>query len=364
MDNLALSAYATALEIDARPVVQRLDQLLTLSQQSAFEEGINQLNEDLPEFLQVMAKSIYARNILESVLATGYAFGVLDVAGPSQSVAARAGEERPLVRAAGRTSPRAKVLRSEQAYEEVRKSAKLRGAPNTLSEAKLDIGVRASAVDKVVKGKLLQQLRDDLALLEGKPMEEAVASIKKLKENLENLSQNQTVQRHVEANQDLAKGYGLFSAQQTEEYLNAVPFQEFYRAENRHEWREWPDRWSEQGGRFFPGVSDYPEGRMIAETNSNIWKDLSDPDKYSDATGSPYPPFAWNSGMSVRGLSLAEAKRLGLHGEHHKPSPKKLRFNASIQFSADLDDDIKSALLDSMQDWVEKQDGELAHEKA
>ena len=358
MDNLALVAYATALENDAKPVVSRLDHLLTL-QGEELEDAINGLNEELPVLLHTMAASVYSRNILESVIATAYAVGVLDTDSPGLPVAARAAAEGSLVHAAGRTSPRAKVLRSGQAYEEVRKSGKLRGAQNTLSEAKQDINVRASAVDKVVKGKLLQQLRDELEALEGKPLEEAVASIKKLKENFENLSQNQHVQRHVEANQDLAKGYGLFSVQQTDDYLNAVPFQEFYRAENRHEWREWPDRWSEQGGRFFEGVSDYPEGRMIAETNSRIWKDLADPSVYPDATGSPYPPFAWNSGMSVRGLSLEEAKRLGLHGEHHKSTPTKLRFNASIQFSAEFDPDIQSALLDSMQDWQLQHEAEM-----
>lgn len=343
MDNSSSIALAAALEIELTDLYRQLKALVSEVNPQDFETDLNQLMENLPTILSAASTSTYAANALKSILATNYAKGVAEAAGIK-------------LRNVG------ELMRPEKAYASIRESGVLRGAPNTLLQAEQAIEVRANALSKIIKGQLVQDLRDALIELEGEGFEGAKDVVKKESQAIEELSENKHVTAHVEAQSQLAKGYGTFSVQQTDSYLRSVPFQEFYRAEHRSEWRNWPDRWSGFGGRFYAGPSDYPEGRMIAETNSKIWDDLSDPDKYSDATGSPYPPFAYNSGMGVKPVTLAEAKKLGLLGAHHKPAkPRKLDFNAGIAFSADFDDDLKSALMDSLHDWVE-QKGEVIHQ--
>jgi hypothetical protein len=188
-----------------------------------------------------------------------------------------------------------------------------------------------------------------------------------LTKRLENLSDSVHVHNIVQNETDLARGYGTFSVHQSVAYLRAHPFQELYRAENRVEWRDWPARWRDQGGSFYEGAGDYPAGRMIAPTGSKIWEDIANSENYKDGTGSPFPPFAWNSGMDVRQVSADDLRKLGLSVDaegnevrRSVPKPKKLDFNVGITFSADFDDDIKSALLESLAGWVERK-GEVVH---
>lgn len=54
-------------------------------------------------------------------------------------------------------------------------------------------------------------------------------------------------------------------------------------------------------------------GRMIALKASPIWQALGDgAGGYDDTLGNPYPPFAFNSGYDVEGVSRHEAEELGL----------------------------------------------------
>lgn len=75
------------------------------------------------------------------------------------------------------------------------------------------------------------------------------------------------------------------------------PVLEFKRIERRKEPRPWREKWARLGGKFY-------EGRMIAPVDDPIWTELSE-------FGTPYPPFAFNSGMGTWRLSVAEARRLG-----------------------------------------------------
>lgn len=335
MGHASLIALAAALEMEFRHLH---GELVALSHSDGLEDKVNAFLSSLPEKLTALTKETHSTSTLESILATKYAEGV-----------ASAGLAP--VRLQG------KLMRMEQAMSALRRSGVLSEAVNTLIEAEKDIQVRSAVVVKLLKGKIVQDLREQVLLTDRLNEEQAQAVLADAAKPLTDLSTNKHVKAHVETQEQLAQGYGLFSAQQTKEYLARVPFQEFYRAEHRVEWRDWPSRWTEQGGRFYPGPSDYPAGRMIAEVQSGIWEDLSDPAKYDDATGSPYPPFAYNSGMSVKPVTMAEAAKLGLLGKHRiPPKPKKLQFNAGITFSVDLHPDIQSALLDSMQDWAEKQE--------
>lgn len=336
-NNPAIIALAAALEVELASLRQQLEALRAETDPTRLEEGVNNLIEELPTVLIAAVGLTHAKKIWESLLATAYAHGVAHVTGMELTPG---------------------LMRADKAFEILAREGALAYAANPLNETRTALALRAEALSKVVKGQLVQNVRDELVKLDETDLPAAQDALQRIGEKLGQLDTDSHVKAHVEAQQDMAKGYGVFTAVQRDAYLRAVPFQEFYRAEHRVEWRNWPERWTEQGGRFFAGPSDYPEGRMIAEVNSKMWEDLA---SYPDGTGSPYPPFAWNSGMSVKPMRVDEAKKLGLLGADHVPAKaKKLNFNASIQFSAAFDDDIKSALLDSMQDWAEQTEGEIA----
>jgi hypothetical protein len=105
----------------------------------------------------------------------------------------------------------------------------------------------------------------------------------------------------------LAFGYMQWKQRQVRSILDAFPAQEFYRAFPRKDSRNWPERWKVAGGRFFPGKSSYPGGRMIALNDDPIWEAIS-------AFGLPFVPYDFLSGMNIRGVKRDEAVQLGLVG--------------------------------------------------
>jgi hypothetical protein len=69
----------------------------------------------------------------------------------------------------------------------------------------------------------------------------------------------------------------------------------------------WRDRWQAAGGDFYDG------GRMIAKKDHPVWQELGDGSGgYDDTLGQPYPPFAFNSGMSCVDIGREEALNLGV----------------------------------------------------
>src|ERR1039457_4041129 len=70
---------------------------------------------------------------------------------------------------------------------------------------------------------------------------------------------------------ELVAGYGQWKGRQDAGYLEDFPCLEFYRAFPRRTMRDWPERWKAAGGRFCPGESSYPQGRMIALADDPIW---------------------------------------------------------------------------------------------
>ena len=125
----------------------------------------------------------------------------------------------------------------------------------------------------------------------------------------------------------MSRGYGSWLEGNNPSVLGLWPAQEFYRAEERKEPRDWPSRWEDAGGEFFEGDSDYPEGRMIALKDDSIWEDIS-------AFGLPYAPFDYNSGMDLRDVSREEAIDLGLIDEDdEEPESEELGLNHGLQAS-------------------------------
>jgi hypothetical protein len=205
-------------------------------------------------------------------------------------------------------------------------SAMLRTLPTAIRErAMFSAGVQntdfltraADAVDKIVSGTSdratermqLRQLADSLGMDE--------------------LAKDPRLNLILDTQTGMARGYGSFIEGQHPAVLDMWPAQEFYRAEERKEPRDWPARWAEAGGQFFPGDADYSEGRMVALKDDDIWTDIS-------AFGQPYPPFDFNSGMSVRDIDHDEAVELGLITDDYMPDPQKRGFNTGLQASIGL----------------------------
>jgi hypothetical protein len=125
----------------------------------------------------------------------------------------------------------------------------------------------------------------------------------------------------------LVFSYKRWNGRQYPTYLYDNPCLEFYRAFPRRAMRDWPERWKAAGGRFFPGESPYPEGRMIAMKDDPIWTTIS-------AFGLPFPPFDFHSGMDVRDVSRQVAVELGVMQIDHSIQPAAL--SASNEFQERL----------------------------
>ena len=124
---------------------------------------------------------------------------------------------------------------------------------------------------------------------------------------IEDLLSEQRLNLIVRTNRDMARGYGRWANAQRD--LLNFPYWELYREEQRMEPRDWPTRWEEAGGEF-------ADGKMLAPINGKIWTAIS-------AFGNPYPPFDFNSGMSVRRVSRerVEALELRIPNQRQKPVP-------------------------------------------
>lgn len=148
-------------------------------------------------------------------------------------------------------------------------------------------------------------------------------------------------------------GYGQWRQGQAQSVLDAYPCQELFRAYPRKEPRDWPARWVAAGGMFFEGSSAYPEGRMIAMKNTNIWTAIS-------AFGLPYPPFDFNSGMDIRDISREESIRLGIIREHEVTHPQARDFEEDTRMGVKkLSEEMEKVLIETMGEGWEVEDGIL-----
>jgi len=171
----------------------------------------------------------------------------------------------------------------------------------------LELRQRAFFISGIVQAEILQRVKDQIAKVIGGKMTESEAQ-SLLKQTSELMSAPQLLSDSrlklvLSTNIDMARGYGQWKQGQSALVKREFPAQEFYRAENRKEPRDWPVRWAAFGGRFYPGRADYPQGRMIALKDDPIWVNIS-------AFGQPYPPFDFNSGMGIRDVGKEVAAKL------------------------------------------------------
>lgn len=157
---------------------------------------------------------------------------------------------------------------------------------------------------------------------------------------IQNLASDQRVRLIVEFNTVRARAAGQHAQRQDKTSLDLWPAQEFFRAEDRVEIRDWPAKWEENGGQFFEGQSDYPQGRMIALINDPIWEAISE-------FGSPVAPFAFGSGMDVRPVARDEAEELGLITADEEVLPEEVDFpepESDMQIAPELEEQVLADL--------------------
>lgn len=112
----------------------------------------------------------------------------------------------------------------------------------------------------------------------------------------------------LQTNLEMARGYAHHA--EAQEDLDLYPCQELIRIRNSRVPRDWETRWHASGGKLY-------NGRMIAEINSPIWKNISRFDL-------PYPPFDFNSGMGVMPVRRDEAIKLGVISADNVQERKEL----------------------------------------
>lgn len=113
---------------------------------------------------------------------------------------------------------------------------------------------------------------------------------------IEDLTSKARIDLILRTQTDMARGYGLLVDGQRD--IERFPFWELYRKHIRQEPRDWPARWREAGKKV-------RGGKMVAPVNDRVWRDIS-------AFDNPYPPFDYNSGMSVRRMRKDRGEALGL----------------------------------------------------
>ena len=133
---------------------------------------------------------------------------------------------------------------------------------------------------------------------------------------IQDLSSDARINLVIQTNVDLARGQGLWIANQNPAILDEWPAQELFRAESREQPRKWLERWREAGAPtgdpIGTGWTITPDERLIALKNHDIWNWIGSSDLFDDALDVIWPPFAFNSGMWVRDVDRAETETYGL----------------------------------------------------
>lgn len=106
---------------------------------------------------------------------------------------------------------------------------------------------------------------------------------------------------------------------------------------------DWPQRFTKSGGTL-------RKGRMAALKTDGVWARLGDPDMFSDAIGTDYPPFAFGSGMGWKQISRAVCEQLGLGTEQPGKAPPAPRLD---DVKRKLPDGLDEAFLKDLRDKLD-----------
>lgn len=149
--------------------------------------------------------------------------------------------------------------------------------------------------------------------------------------------------------------------------MKAQPCWELVRQESAVQPRDWPARFVEAGGTIYGG-------RMIAPKTSPVWEELGSIERFDDALGVDYPPFAWGSGMGWDIVGAREAMDLGvmtaeqIRDQAESAVPVVSSPNESLQSKpAIVDQDLRESLAKEMAglvEWIKGQGSRATDEEA
>ena len=120
----------------------------------------------------------------------------------------------------------------------------------------------------------------------------------------------------ADTNAAMAAGYCRRRAMGTRGARLAFPGLRLVRVEDRQKKRNWMARWNvarqSLGAASSATAAASDQGPFVALKEDPIWAAIS-------RFGTPYPPFDFNSGMDVRGVSFDECRALGLVTDDYDP---------------------------------------------
>lgn len=139
--------------------------------------------------------------------------------------------------------------------------------------------------------------------------------------SLQDLSSFRRLDLIVKTQIDLFSGAGEQLRGHQPDILAQFPAWELIRVTEVTVARDWPSRWLLSGGKPIP--ESYPKNAhqfisestgMIALKGDPVWGELGSSGNFKDALDVDYPPFAFNSGMGWRQVSIERCEQLGITG--------------------------------------------------
>jgi hypothetical protein len=139
--------------------------------------------------------------------------------------------------------------------------------------------------------------------------------------SLQDLSSFRRLDLIVRTQLDLFSGAGEQLRGHQPDQLAQFPAWELIRVTEVMVTRAWPTRWLTAGGKPIP--ESYPKNAhqfigestgMIAVKGDPVWGELGSSENFQDCLDVDYPPFAFNSGMGWRPVSIERCLELGITG--------------------------------------------------
>jgi|GEM_PF-2380865 len=177
--------------------------------------------------------------------------------------------------------------------------------------------------------------REITALLDGKKSPAEIRAAMKLRlarlgyapdpaqrGGLQDLSSDRRTNLIIEMQEQGARGYAVWRAQQDEALLTVWPAQELFRAEARMNPRRWRERWETARGELgetttaTAALSD--AGPFVALKNDRVWTHPA-----VNRFGHPWTPFDYRSGMRLRQVRAGAARAAGALKGRNFPKPAR-----------------------------------------
>jgi len=177
---------------------------------------------------------------------------------------------------------------------------------------------------------------------------------------IEDLASEGRLNLILKTNVQQAQGYAWYEQSRDPVILDEWPCQELVRVGQRRVPRDdWPERWvgaCQAAGDKKALAVFAATGRMIARKDSGVWQALGNGEggaggvSFDDTLGTPYPPFAFNSGMGVEDVSRDDAVALGLlSADDQIEMPEDRGFNDDLEATPQIrSDELREKLLDEL----------------